>query len=83
MASEDDKTPPKPFPWWTVLVSILGLLLIVGLVILYRRRRAAMSINTGAMAAVPGPNVAPPPGVMARVANSTAAPVGANASGRV
>lgn len=85
MASEDDtKTAPKPFPWWTILVSIIGVAIIVGLIFLWRRRRAAsMGMNASAAVAagaVPGPNVAPPPSVMGARLNST---VPANAAGRI
>jgi hypothetical protein len=81
MASEDEnKTPPKPFPWWTIFVSIIGVAIIVGLIFLWRRRRATMNAGVAVAAgAVPGPNVAPPPSVTARL-NST---VPANAAGRI
>lgn len=82
MASEDEnKKASKPFPWWTILVGIIGVAIIVGLIFLWRKRRAAM--NSGAavgVGAVPGPNVAPPPNGIGPRINSTAPP---NAAGRI
>lgn len=83
MASEDEKTPTptKPFPWWAILITVIGIVAILFGIYMYRRR--ASSMNTGvnvASGAVPGPNVAPPPGVMGARLNSSAAP---NVAGRV
>jgi hypothetical protein len=81
MASEDEtKTPPKPFPWWTIFVSIIGVAAIAIAIYMYKRRMSVNSSMNVAAGAVPGPNVAPPPGVMGARLNSSAAP---NAAGRV
>lgn len=82
MASEDDtKTPPKPFPWWTVLISVIGVAIIVGIIFVVRRRRMA-SATLAPMVAPVGPNVAPPPGVMGARLNSSIAPA-ANAAAKI
>jgi hypothetical protein len=81
MASEDEnKKASKPFPWWTILITVISVAIIIGLIFMYRRRMSVNSSMNVAAGAVPGPNVAPPPGVMGARLNSSAAP---NAAGRV
>lgn len=81
MASEDDtKKVTKPFPWWAILITVIGVAAIAIAIYMYKRRMSVNSSMNVAAGAVPGPNVAPPPGVMGARLNSSAAP---NVAGRV
>jgi hypothetical protein len=77
MASEDDtKKAPKPFPWWAILITVIGVAAIAIAIYIYKRRSVAATVNasaTVAAGAVAGPNVAPPPNVMGARLNSTVA----------
>lgn len=84
MASEDEnKATRKPFPWWAILITVIGVAAIVIGIYMYKRRGASMNTNAGVavgVGAVPGPNVAPPPNGIGPRINSTAPP---SAAGRI
>lgn len=75
MASEDDtKKAPKPFPWWAILITVIGVAAIAIAIYIYKRRSVAATVNasaTVAAGAVAGPNMGAASGVTGARVNST------------